>query len=33
MMNAHKDFIGERKSYICDWRGKEDGAGAQAFYN
>lgn len=31
LFQAHKAFIKERKEYICDWRGKQDGAGAAAF--
>ena len=32
LLQKHKSFIKERNSYICDWRGKQDGAGAQAFF-
>ena len=31
-MTAHKSFVEERKEFICDWRGKQDAAGAQAFF-
>ena len=31
LLEKHISFIKERKEYICDWRGKQDGAGAAAF--
>ena len=31
LLEKHYSFIKERKEYICDWRGKQDGAGAAAF--
>lgn len=31
-MTAHIAFVRERKEYICDWKGTQDGAGAAAFY-
>ena len=31
-MTAFIAFIRERREYICDWKGTQDGAGAAAFY-
>ena len=31
-MQAFKEFFSSKRDYICSWRGKEDGAGAEAFF-
>ena len=31
-MSAFIGFVRERREYICDWKGTQDGAGAAAFF-